>query len=158
MSGQTGLSKKCRHRSEAMECSVWNSKFLTFRLIPFSEGAWCTGNRKSKKLFHFPKLWVPLPLSGQFQQRTNWWCFLIFSQKTGFDISWKLSPNEKICMKCQILFSQKKKKNILMCHLLTFLPSMLSIKWFWWYLDYFKIPEHSCLSILVQHRVVKRKS
>ena len=28
----------------------------------------------------------------------------LFSQKTGFDISCKLSPMETICMKCQILF------------------------------------------------------
>ena len=30
--------------------------------------------------------------------------FSYFSQKTGFDISCKLSPQETICMKCQILF------------------------------------------------------
>ena len=30
-----------------------------------------------------------------------------FSQKTGFDISCKLSPQETICMKCQILFPGK---------------------------------------------------
>ena len=33
--------------------------------------------------------------------------FLIFSQKIGFDLSCKLSPEETICMKCQILFSGK---------------------------------------------------
>ena len=37
---------------------------------------------------------------------------LIFSQKTGFDISCKLSPLETICMKCQIVFSGKIRKNI----------------------------------------------
>ena len=36
-----------------------------------------------------------------------------FPQKTGFDISWKLSPWETIRMKCQILFSRKNKKNII---------------------------------------------
>ena len=30
--------------------------------------------------------------------------FSYFSQKTGFDISCKLSPVETICMKCQVLF------------------------------------------------------
>ena len=35
-----------------------------------------------------------------------------FSQKTGFDISCKLSPMETVCMKCQILFSGKNKKKI----------------------------------------------
>ena len=35
-----------------------------------------------------------------------------FSWKTGFDIPCKLSPQETICMKCQILFSGNNKKNI----------------------------------------------
>ena len=38
--------------------------------------------------------------------------FSYFSQKTGFEISCKLSPLETICMNCQILFPQKNKKNI----------------------------------------------
>ena len=33
---------------------------------------------------------------------------------------------ETICMKCQILFSTKKEKNISKCRLLKFLPSMQS--------------------------------
>ena len=32
----------------------------------------------------------------------------IFSQKIGFDVSCKLSPWETICIKRQILFSEKK--------------------------------------------------
>ena len=40
-------------------------------------------------------------------------CFSYFSQKTGFDISCKLSPLETICMNCQILFSGKTRKNII---------------------------------------------
>ena len=36
--------------------------------------------------------------------------FDFFFQKTGFDISCKLSPKETICMKCQGLFLWKKKK------------------------------------------------
>ena len=39
--------------------------------------------------------------------------FSYFFQKTEFDISCKLSPLETICMKCQILFSGKNKKNII---------------------------------------------
>ena len=35
-----------------------------------------------------------------------------FSEKTGFDISCKLSPIETFCMKCPILFSGKNKKTI----------------------------------------------
>ena len=37
--------------------------------------------------------------------------FSIFPQKTGFDISCKLSPWETICMKCQSLFSCQIKNN-----------------------------------------------
>ena len=44
--------------------------------------------------------------------------FSYFSQKTGLDISCKLSPLETICMKCHILFSGKYKKNISKCRLL----------------------------------------
>ena len=36
--------------------------------------------------------------------------FSYFSQKTGFDISCKLSLLETVCMKCQTLFPGKKKK------------------------------------------------
>ena len=39
--------------------------------------------------------------------------FSYFFQKTGYDISCKLSPMEAICMKRQILFSGKNKKNII---------------------------------------------
>ena len=37
-----------------------------------------------------------------------------FPQKTGFDLSCKLSSLEKICMKSQVLFSGKNKKSISM--------------------------------------------
>ena len=50
-----------------------------------------------------------------------------FPQKTGFDISCKLSPNETICMECQILFSVKNNKVISKCRLLKMLPSMLRV-------------------------------
>ena len=38
--------------------------------------------------------------------------FSYFSQKIGFHLSCKLSP-KTVCMKCQNLFSWKKKKNII---------------------------------------------
>ena len=38
--------------------------------------------------------------------------FSYFSQKTGFGISCKVSPLETLCMICQIMFSEKNKKNI----------------------------------------------
>ena len=38
--------------------------------------------------------------------------FSYFYQKTGFDISCKLSPLETICMKCQILFAWKNIINL----------------------------------------------
>ena len=43
-------------------------------------------------------------------------------------MSFKLSPVEAICMKCQILFPGKNKKNISMCHLMKILPRVLSVK------------------------------
>ena len=58
----------------------------------------------------------------QIQQTTNWCYYLYFSQKIGFGISCRLSP---IYMKCQILFSGKNK-SISKCHLLKFLPKVLS--------------------------------
>ena len=52
-----------------------------------------------------------------------------FSQKTGFDISCKLSLEETVCMKCQTLFPEKKnQKNSGKYNLLKILPSMLSVK------------------------------
>ena len=54
--------------------------------------------------------------------------FFIFAQETGFDIACKLSPLEAICMKCQILFSGKNKKNMSIFCLLKILPRMLSVK------------------------------
>ena len=35
--------------------------------------------------------------------------FFYLFQKTGFDISCKLSSKETVCMKCQTLFSEEKK-------------------------------------------------
>ena len=56
----------------------------------------------------------PLTLSTlgkNFSRRHTEIFFLFFWQLTGFVISCKLSPMEPICMKCQILFSAKNKKN-----------------------------------------------
>ena len=41
-----------------------------------------------------------------------------FQDKTGFDISWKFSPVETICMKCQFLFSGGIRKMPSICRLL----------------------------------------
>ena len=43
---------------------------------------------------------------GLFSRWWIWWYLVLFSQKTGFDISCKLSPLETICMTCQNLFSE----------------------------------------------------
>ena len=53
--------------------------------------------------------------------------FSYFSQKTGSDISCKLSPMETICRKCQILFPGQNKKNNSKCPLLKN-PRVLSVK------------------------------
>ena len=59
----------------------------------------------------FIVLYQPLPISEQSQQTTNWRCFFFvcfffhtFSKKAEFDIWFKLSTVEIICMKYQILF------------------------------------------------------
>ena len=46
---------------------------------------------------------------------------LSFFQETGFDISYKFSPEETICMKCQIIFSGYK-----ICRLQNLLIDMLT--------------------------------
>ena len=51
-----------------------------------------------------------LHFSLGFQQTMNYWYLFYFSQKPGFDSLWKLSPLERICMKCQNLFSGKIRK------------------------------------------------
>ena len=51
-------------------------------------------------------LWVNFSADGVLKY------FSYFSKKTDFDSSCKLSPFKTICMKCQILFSGKNKKNI----------------------------------------------
>ena len=48
--------------------------------------------------------------------------FFIFSQKTGFEISCKLSPLETICMKFQIMFTNKNRSILNCC-----LPRVLSL-------------------------------
>ena len=53
---------------------------------------------------------MPRVLTINFQQMTFINSFLIFSQKTGFDISCTLSRLEIVCMKCQILLAGKTKK------------------------------------------------
>ena len=55
--------------------------------------------------------------------------FFFFLQKIVIGISCKLSPKETICMKCQSLFLEKNKKTISKCHLLKFLPSLLSVQY-----------------------------
>ena len=55
--------------------------------------------------------------------------FLKFSQKTGFGLSRKLSPEETICMKDQNPFSGKNKKNILNVTCQYFFFSMRSVKY-----------------------------
>ena len=55
--------------------------------------------------------------------------FFLFSQKTGFDISCKLSPVEAICLKCQNLFpGKKKKKNISIGRVLKISPRVLKVR------------------------------
>ena len=91
----------CALRVRSLHCLLQNVKLLTFTTV-----------------------------LAYFQQLTNWWRFSYFSQETGFHISCKLSPWERMCRKCQILFSgdNEKMKKISKCFLLKFCTSMLSIK------------------------------
>ena len=70
---------------------------------------------KSSKLEKFSKIgWncgIVVPEVLQFLFQKQCWYFSYFSQKTGFDITCKLSM-ETICMKCLNLFSGENKKNI----------------------------------------------
>ena len=65
--------------------------------------------------------------------------FSYFSQKTGFDISCKLSLKETICMKCQILFSGKNKKNNIILSSAENAQRVLKVKQCW---KRQKIPNH----------------
>ena len=72
-------------------------------------------------------------------QQTYWNILLIFilkyfSQKTGFDISCKLSQKEKICLKCQILFSGKIKRNTHITNLPSAEFAQRVIKSWWWFM------------------------
>ena len=49
---------------------------------------------------------------GKIFSRRHIKTFSYVSQKTGFDISCKLSPMKTVCMKCRIMFSVKCKKHI----------------------------------------------
>ena len=107
--------------SKGKEFASNGSKFFPFRIHPFirRDSSPCAGKQTGSVIRCIPcendgryinciQSPKPLPLSGHFQQTTKWCYFSYFSQKTGFDISCKLSPKETICMKCQILFSGKK--------------------------------------------------
>ena len=54
--------------------------------------------------------------------------FSYFSQKTGFDISVKLSPLETICISVKTCSLQKLRQNNLTCRQLKILSSLLSVK------------------------------
>ena len=84
--------------------------------ILFFSGKIKTNVSKCCILKFLPNIY-PIHLSGLIQQMTNWYLSQ-FYQKSGYDSSCKLSPLETICMKCQILFSWKNKKNISNCRLL----------------------------------------
>ena len=44
------------------------------------------------------------------QKTTNWWYFPYFLTENRFDISCKLSPQETICIKCQLIFCEDIRK------------------------------------------------
>ena len=70
-----------------------------------------------------------LGMLGKNLSRQHFKIFLsYFSQKTGFDTSCKLSPQEIVYMKCHILISVKNKKNIINLSSAEFAHSTVSAK------------------------------
>ena len=53
-----------------------------------------------------------LSILGKIFSRRHFDIFFLFSKKTEFDNLCKLSPMETVCIKRQIMFSGKHKKNI----------------------------------------------
>ena len=81
-------------------------------LAPYSK---CWGPREKAASTIFVCLYWPLPLSGLMQQmitsqHSKTLLFFLFFPEKRIDISCKLLPLETLCMKCQILFSEEKKK------------------------------------------------
>ena len=60
---------------------------------------------------------------GKNQQTTYWNMFSDLFQKTGFDVSWKLT----VCIKCQTLFSEEKK-SLNCCLSVEFVLSVVTVK------------------------------
>ena len=113
-----------------LRCTGWSGHFLSAKvhfcaLSNYRKFAYTIHNHTYPK--YLPIWTLNLYLFGLIQQTTKWH-FSYFSQKTGFDISCKLSPLETICRKYQNLFSGKNKKNISKCRLLKLLPRMLSVQ------------------------------
>ena len=67
--------------------------------------------KQSKILSTEPSYHLKLSRVGKTFRKTAIQTVFYFSQKIVFDISYKLSPKEIICMKCQSLFSGKKKES-----------------------------------------------
>ena len=89
-----------RNEYQQQMFSYRNTKNLSW--IPLLPGAmWCV---ILGQLFQMLYLTLTTLLANSADDKLA--CFSYFSQKTGFDISCRLSP---ICMKCQILFSEEKQ-------------------------------------------------
>ena len=74
--------------------------------------------------------------------------FFLFFQKIGVDISGKLSLNETICMKCQILFSGKNKKYINDLSSAEFAHRVVKINHLFVYQTFNKWQDHKCLDCI----------
>ena len=82
--------------------------------------------------------------------------FSYFPRKTGFDISFKLSPLGTICMRCQILSSGKNKKNITNLSSVELSQRMVMVKYIFskitrlMFQQFWSINECNKVNILVQ--------
>ena len=102
---QVNLSLPWGHMSEGTISCIGAYIFFWHTHKPRLSLPWKTNCFKDKG-------YLTLSTLGKIFSRRHIGVFFFSSQKTGFDISCKLSPVETICMKCQVLFSGKNNKNI----------------------------------------------
>ena len=91
------------------QCHNYWQNIFSYKITPlngYSIG-WVLTSKKSAPCENSIFLINFTTLLSRWQQMTNWYISYFF-QKIGF-VLWKLSPQEVICMKCQSLFSGKKK-------------------------------------------------
>ena len=88
-----------------------DNQFLTMAYIEAKQGFF--SSHKSPKLL---LLMTNTLHAGKLFQQTHFDIFFLFFPRIGSDSSCKLSPQETICMKCQVLFSRNKIARMALYH------------------------------------------